>query len=156
MGYTTTHLKDFLSRFAFRYQDGFFLKDMKVWSFIIKLNFKWDCGLHYIIWCDIMGYIHQLNRIKVRLAILILKKIHENSICHASKNIILILKWVSFSRLLDHNKTLLIVQFLGDKDGVSILYISFFKTILDCCMCQSKAKLCSTCSNVKLWVVLRF
>ena len=63
------------------------------------------------------------------------KKNYENSIWHASRNVVLILKQVSFSGLLDHRQTLLIFQFLEYKDGVSILYVSFFKTILDCCMC---------------------
>ena len=35
---------------------------------------KQDCGLHCVTGCDIMGYIHKLNRIEMRLAIAILQK----------------------------------------------------------------------------------
>ena len=50
-----------------------------------NLKSKWDWGLHYRTGCDIMGYIHRLNRTEMGLVILILqKKIHENSIYHAS------------------------------------------------------------------------
>ena len=48
-----------------------------------------------------MGYTHELNRIEMRLAFLILQKNHEFSLCHTLKNIILVLKWLCFSGLLD-------------------------------------------------------
>ena len=45
-----------------------------------------------------MGYIHKLNRIETcESNTLKKKKIHEFSLCHTSKNVILILKLVYFS-----------------------------------------------------------
>ena len=44
-----------------------------------------------------MGYIHKLNGIETCESNTLKKKIHEFSLCHTSKNVILILKLVYFN-----------------------------------------------------------
>ena len=63
-------LKEFLSRFAFRYQNGFLEFAETGLTFYNQSELVGCCINGY----DIMGYIHKLNRIEMRLTILILKK----------------------------------------------------------------------------------
>ena len=58
----------------------------------LKFYNQSEIGLHCIIGCDIMGHIHKLNLTEMRLAILILQMKYMKIQCHASKNVILILK----------------------------------------------------------------
>ena len=68
-------LKDVLSRFAFRYQNVFYFEFVEKG---LKFVNQSEIGLHCIIQCEIMGYIHKLNRIEIRFLILTLQKNHEN------------------------------------------------------------------------------